>query len=253
MFVGESPDIIKIRETVNRITFIQASSVPVLILGETGSGKEEVAKLIHTNSNHQVRGNFIPVNCASFPHDLIESGLFGYCKGAFTGAETTHDGFFHLAHGGTLFLDEIGDLPLPLQSKLLRALENSIINRVGSTKPESIHINRFIFATNQPIQQLVDSNRFRKDLFYRINAFVIDIPPLRERTEDIPRLVDHLLQELDPAGLTQISRATIDALTQYPWPGNVRELKNFLLRCTACKPGKTITPDDLEPLLGIRK
>jgi DNA-binding NtrC family response regulator len=249
MLIGKTPKIQIIRQTIKKIASQNSHPITVLILGETGSGKDEVAKLFHESSNLCKNVNYVTVNCSAIPSELLENTLFGHQKGSFTGAVTQEDGLFHKAEGGILFLDEIGDLPLPLQPKLLRVLEESKILRVGATKTESIHIQLFIFATNQPLHLLLKNGQFRNDLYFRISSFLINIPPLRERVDDIPLLVEHFLKKLDQTGAMQFSPMTIEVLKQHPWPGNVRELKNVLMRCLTLEQKKLIQPEDVKKYL----
>jgi transcriptional regulator with GAF, ATPase, and Fis domain len=213
----------------------------VLILGETGTGKELLARAIHSMSSRKDRP-MVTINCASLPPSLIENELFGREKGAYTGAMTKMVGRIELADGSTLFLDEIGELPLDLQSKLLRVLEESTIERLGSTK--SLHINvRIIAATNRDIEQEVEEGKFRQDLFYRLNVFPILVPPLRERTEDIPLLAWAFVREFNKRLKSQIEKIPHKArlaLESYPWPGNVRELRNVIERAMILSKDKTL-------------
>ena len=223
----------------------------VLLLGETGTGKERLAQCIHRLSQRH-RHVMVKVNCAALPAGLIESELFGREKGAYTGAMARQVGRFEVANGSTLFLDEIGELPLELQSKLLRVLESGEFERLGS--PRTINVDvRIIAATNRDLADDVRKGRFREDLYYRLNVFPIRIPPLRERQEDIPPLVWAILGELNARmgkRITQVSRKTMDALQRQPWPGNVRELRNILEHAVIVSPGETLTPprfDDARP------
>ena len=213
----------------------------VLLLGETGTGKELLARAIHSMSLRKDRP-LVTVNCASLPPTLIESELFGREKGAYTGAMTRMVGRFEIADGSTLFLDEIGELPLDLQSKLLRVLEDGTFERLGSTKP--LHVNvRIIAATNRDIEQEVKDGKFRRDLFYRLNVFPIVIPPLRERPEDIPPLVRATVKEFQKKmgkEIESIPKKTMQALQSYSWPGNVRELRNVIEHAMILSKGKTL-------------
>ena len=213
----------------------------VLLLGETGTGKELLARAIHSMSLRKDRP-LVTVNCASLPPTLIESELFGREKGAYTGAMTKMIGRFEIADGSTLFLDEIGELPLELQSKLLRVLEEGNFERLGSTKP--LHVNvRIIAATNRDIEQEVKDGKFRRDLFYRLNVFPIVIPPLRERPEDIPLLVRAVVKEFQKRmgkEIESIPKKTMQALQSYSWPGNVRELRNLIEHAMILSKGKTL-------------
>lgn len=208
-----------------------APDTTVAIFGESGTGKEVMARAIHFASARSA-GRLVVVNCAAVPKDLIESELFGHAKGAFTGADTERVGKFELAHDGTLFLDEIGDMPLELQSKLLRVLEEKAFERVGSNRRIEVNV-RVITSTHKDIPAMVREGRFRSDLFHRINAFPLTLPHLRERKEDIPLLISHFLDMFQKnlgKALPGISQAAVDALVDYGWPGNIRELKNCIER-----------------------
>ena len=213
----------------------------VLLLGETGTGKELLARAIHRMSLRKDR-TLVTVNCASLPPTLIESELFGREKGAYTGAMTKMIGRFEIANGSTLFLDEIGELPFDLQSKLLRVLEEGNFERLGSTKP--LHVNvRIIAATNRDLEHDVKNGKFRQDLFYRLNVFPIVIPPLRERPEDIPLLVQAFVKEFQKKmrkEIESIPKKTMQALQSYSWPGNVRELRNVIEHAMILNKGKTL-------------
>ena len=203
----------------------------VLVLGETGAGKEVIAEAIHKTSARRDRP-FIKLNCAAIPFDLLESELFGYEKGAFTGAFAQKVGRFEMADTGTLFLDEIGDIPLALQPKLLRVLQEKEFERLGSGKTHRINV-RLVAATHRNLEEMVTRQQFRSDLYYRLNVFPIVLPPLRERREDIPLLVSHFVEVFSRRMGKQISsipRETLDAFTSYSWPGNVRELQNLIER-----------------------
>ncbi|MDX9708630.1 MAG: sigma-54 dependent transcriptional regulator [Trichloromonas sp.] len=224
---------------------VAASDVTVLITGESGTGKELVARAIHGNSA-RVNKPFLALNCAAIPRELLESELFGFEKGAFTGANERKIGKFEQAHGGSLFLDEIGDMPLELQAKLLRVLQEKEITRTGGVTNIPVDV-RIIAATNQDLQEQVRARGFREDLYYRLNVIPISLPALRERAEDIPLLVDFFLRQLQ-AKQNLITRAcSADALTalqQYPWPGNVRELENAIQRAALLSPNPQLTLDD---------
>ncbi|CAB1075091.1 Formate hydrogenlyase transcriptional activator [Olavius algarvensis Delta 1 endosymbiont] len=226
--VGESPEIIKV---LNQAEKVAAQTTCVLILGETGTGKELLARAIHKMSPRHKR-QMVNVNCAALPGTLIESELFGREKGAFTGAISKEPGRFEVADGSTIFLDEIGDLPIELQSKILRVLEEDRFERLGSSKTIAVDV-RIIAATNYDLQALVHEGRFRKDLFYRLNTFPITLPPLRDRREDIPLLtwtfVNEFVKNMGKV-VNRISKRTMTLLYNYPWPGNVRELKNVIER-----------------------
>ena len=218
----------------------------ILITGETGVGKSAIAKAIHKMSN-RANGPFIEVNCAVLHENLIESELFGYEKGAFTGADNRgHKGLFEAANGGTVFLDEIGDLPLHMQVKLLRVLQQRKVTRVGGTEPIDINV-RVIAATNKNLEQMVREGQFREDLYYRLNVVSVQIPPLRERKEDIVPLLNHFLTVVNQKYHTQktIFSDTIDAFENYPWPGNVRELENVLENLVITTPGDEIRRENL--------
>ena len=226
--VGVSP---KFRAVLDEINMVAAADCAVLVRGETGTGKEVVAQAIHEASTR--RGNrFVAVNCAAIPSGLLESELFGHERGAFTGAVTQAIGRFQTADRGTLFLDEIGDLPLELQPKLLRVLQEQQFERLGSGRTQRVDV-RIIAATNQDLWQMVQERRFRSDLYYRLNVFPIALPPLRERREDIPLLVEHFIQRL--AGrlarpIPHVPDDVMQILQNHAWPGNIRELQNFLER-----------------------
>ncbi|MDZ7374456.1 MAG: sigma-54 dependent transcriptional regulator [candidate division KSB1 bacterium] len=224
--VGQSPAMERVFYLVDRAA---RSDAKVLILGENGTGKELVARAIHMNSA-RAGNRFVAVNCAAVPAELIESELFGHCRGAFTGAYTDTPGKFRVASGGTLFLDEIGDMTLHLQSKLLRALEDGEIYPVGSAQPVAVDV-RFIAATNQDLEEKVRQGTFREDLYYRLNVIRIELPPLRERKEDIPILVDHFMRQICEANKVPLKTMTPSALSlllSHSWPGNVRELRNVI-------------------------
>ncbi len=240
--VIESPVMKRIMDTVQRVAPTDAN---VLITGESGTGKEVIARAIHHLSGRP--GRFVAVACPSIPESLIEAELFGYEKGAFTGAAAPKPGKFELAHKGTIFLDEIGDMPLFAQAKLLRVLQEREVERLGSTKPRKIDV-RVIAATNRDIEQLVREGRFREDLFYRLNVIHIHIPPLRERKEDIIPLANHFLKKFSKRMHKQIqgfTREAIERLAAYDWPGNVRELENAVERAVVLSRTNFILPDDL--------
>jgi formate hydrogenlyase transcriptional activator len=226
--VGASP---ALRIVLSRISKVAPSDSTVLITGETGTGKELVARAIHRRSNRASRA-FVSVNCAAIPRDLIASELFGHEKGAFTGATQQRLGRFELANGGTIFLDEVGDLPAETQIALLRVLQEHEFERIGGTR--RIHADvRVIAATNRDLQVAISAGSFRSDLFYRLNVFPIEIPPLRERGEDIPLLVEYFIDRYArKAGkrITTVDKKTLRLLESYPWPGNIRELQNVIER-----------------------
>jgi len=216
-----------------------------LILGESGTGKEILAKYIHSCSNR--KGPFIAVNCAAIPEDLLEAELFGYEKGAFTGAIKSKPGKFELAEGGTIFLDEIGDLSLKLQAKLLRVLQEKKIERLGGEKSIKINV-RILAATNKDLEKEVREGRFREDLFFRLNVIPLKLPPLRERKEDIPLLAEFFIKKIcEREGIPykKLHPDTIKILTEYSWPGNIRELENFIERLVILCDKEEITPEDL--------
>ena len=219
--IGES---IAIRGLLSLIMKVAPSDSTVLILGESGTGKELVATSIYQHSP-QKDGPFIKLNCAAIPEELLESELFGHEKGAFTGATTFKPGKFDMANSGTIFLDEIGDMPLNLQAKILRVIQEKEFYRVGGSRTIKVDV-RFIASTNKNLERMVQEGTFREDLFYRLNVFTLHLPPLRERKEDIPLLVDHLLSI--NTGKVQISSVALQLLMGYAWPGNVRELKNVI-------------------------
>ena len=215
----------------------------VLIHGESGTGKELVARAIHYNSQRKNRA-FVAVNCAAIPETLIESELFGHEKGAFTDAQTRRIGHFELAHQGTLFLDEISELSPPTQAKILRALQERDFIRVGGSKTVSVDV-RLISATNKNLEEMMSRGAFRSDLFYRINVVPMTIPPLRQRNEDIPLLIQHFLEKHAGAGQKKISPEVMDVLVAYDWPGNVRELENIIERIVVLSCSDTIGPNEL--------
>jgi two-component system response regulator AtoC len=226
------------------------SRVTVLILGETGTGKEHVAKLIHVLSPRNA-GPFLELHCGAMPENLLESELFGYEPGAFTDARKSKPGLFEVAHGGTVFLDEVGEMPLTLQTKLLKVLEQKTLRRLGSTREIRIDV-RIVAATNRDLKQEVQTGRFRADLFYRLNVATIFLPPLRSRPEDIRGLARFFFKELSALfnkPLKPLSRNWLDTLVAYAWPGNVRELKNVIERAVLYAQGAELTMKDLPPEL----
>ncbi|HRL93296.1 sigma-54 dependent transcriptional regulator [Pseudomonas sp.] len=231
--VGTSRAIGQVRQMMQQVADTEAS---VLILGESGTGKEVVARNLHYHSKRR-EGPFVPVNCGAIPAELLESELFGHEKGAFTGAITSRAGRFELANGGTLFLDEIGDMPLPMQVKLLRVLQERTFERVGSNKTQNADV-RIIAATHKNLEQMIETGSFREDLFYRLNVFPIEMAPLRERVEDIPLLMNELISrmEIEKRGSIRFNSAAIMSLCQHDWPGNVRELANLVERMAIMHP-----------------
>lgn len=243
-FVGQSVQIMRIKDLMLRIA---PTTTTVLITGESGTGKEVVARSIHKQSQVS-QGPFVAINIGGVPENLLESELFGYEKGAFTGAVSRKTGKFELANGGTLFLDEIGDMPLALQVKLLRVLQEKIITRLGGTEPIPINA-RIVCATNKDLETMVKENKFREDLFYRLNVVRIQIPPLRERKDDIPLLAHWILQKLNSTMGRKISGFTpqaMDALKKHSFHGNVRELENVLERAIIFTDGEFISDSSLE-------
>jgi DNA-binding NtrC family response regulator len=227
-FIAVSPAMKEIEQTVDQVADSRAT---VLITGESGTGKEVVAKLIHQKSP-RAQQSFVAVSCAALPETLLESELFGHEKGAFTGADFAKPGRFELADTGTLFLDEIGDIPLPIQIKLLRVLQEREFERLGATKPTKVDV-RLVTATNRDLQLAVDEGHFRLDLLYRLQVVEVHLPPLRERKEDIEPLCVHFLQRLSAENgrsLVEVSKEALDLLMKYPWPGNIRELENTMER-----------------------
>jgi transcriptional regulator with GAF, ATPase, and Fis domain len=247
--IGVSPEIARLRAFIPKVA---RSDCNVLITGETGTGKERVAHAIHASSRRAQR-NLVAINCAALPDTLLEGELFGYEKGAFTGAHQRFEGRLKQADGGTLFLDEVGDMTLPSQAKILRAIEQQQFYRVGSRTPESVNV-RVIAATNRNLPELVSTRDFRRDLYYRLNVVGIELPPLRERRTDIPLLFERYLQEYRARYGEETPRPTPEAfelLMQYDWPGNVRELKNVVERILIDSPA-AISPGMLPAYLGIR-
>lgn len=248
--VGSSPAMLEVYKLVARVADGKST---VLLQGESGTGKELIARAIHTNGPRRDKP-FIPVNCGALPDTLLESEMFGYEKGAFTGAVGTKMGLFESANGGTLFLDEIGELGQALQVKLLRVMQDQEVRRVGSTTSTRVDV-RIIAATNRDLEQLVKEGKFRNDLFYRLKVVPITLPSLAERREDIPMLVHHFLQKC-AAGTKHAVRGvlpeTMALLTDYRWPGNVRELENAIERAVSLSHGPLLTPEDLPNVIRQR-
>jgi two-component system response regulator PilR (NtrC family) len=240
VLVGDSPSMQQVRAMIEKVARSQA---PVYISGESGSGKELAARLIHSRSARGESG-FVPVNCGAIPENLMESEFFGYRKGAFTGADSERDGFFQAASGGTLFLDEVADLPLAMQVKLLRAIQEKRVRKVGSVAEEAVDV-RVICATHKNLRECVDKGIFRQDLYYRLNVIELRMPPLRERPEDIAPLAESILLRQQGAGHPGLSSAALKALELYRFPGNVRELENVLERATALGAGDRVELEDL--------
>ena len=236
-----------IRDVRAQILRLARSMAPVAITGESGSGKELAARLVH-EAGSRTDDAFIAVNCGAIPENLMEAEFFGYRKGAFTGADQERDGFFQAANGGTLFLDEVADLPLAMQVKLLRAIQEKRVRKVGATQEEPVDV-RIISATHQNLAQCVAAGRFRQDLFYRLNVIELHLPPLRDRREDVPVLAAAVLERLaERAGLSEVPRlasVTVRYLQSYGFPGNVRELENILERALAFSNGEVINVEDL--------
>jgi two-component system response regulator FlrC len=241
--VGEDPAFLQM---LTRLRRVAASELSVLLSGESGTGKEVLARDVHAHSQ-RARGPFVAINCAAIPKDLLEATLFGYEKGAFTGAQKSQAGKFELANGGTLFLDEIGEMPPELQAKLLRVLQERVVERVGSHQEIALDF-RLVAATNRRLEQAVRDGRFREDLYFRIGVFPLEIPPLRTRVDDIDVLSRHFLKRYSaPAGRpgARLSDAALMRMRQHPWPGNVRELENVIQRALLMADTDDILPDDL--------
>lgn len=247
--IGHSDEVKGLNDFIDRSA--QCNST-VLIEGETGTGKEVVAKLIHSRSP-RTKGPLVIVNCSAIPETLLESELFGFRKGSFTNANANHTGFFESAHGGTIFLDEIGDMPLGIQPKLLRVLQEREITPIGSTLRKKIDF-RLICATNHNLKTLVRENKFREDLFHRLNVLSIRLSPLRNRKDDIPQLVEHfthLYAEKTGRGKISFEKSALDTLLNYPFPGNIRELENIVERIYALNPRDIVNVDDIMNLTQI--
>lgn len=241
---GESPAMLEIRALIERVARTQA---PVYIRGESGTGKEQAARLIHA-SGPRAAGPFVPVNCGAIPDSLMESEFFGTRRGAFTGADRDREGFFQQASGGTLFLDEVADLPLSMQVKLLRALQEKKVRRLGATSEEATDV-RILCATHKDLAAQVSGGAFRQDLYYRLNVISLTMPPLRELREDLPRFVDMLLERYGVSGpRPRLTPAALQLLLGYNYPGNFRELENIIERAVALATGPEIGPDALQLL-----
>jgi Nif-specific regulatory protein len=236
------------QEVFHAVEVVSKSQSTVLIRGESGTGKELIAKAIHYQSTRS-KGPFIKFNCAAIPEGLLESELFGHEKGAFTGAVATKRGRFEMAQGGTIFLDEIGDLPLSLQPKMLRVLQEHEFERVGGEKTLKVDI-RVIAATSRNLEKLLETNQFREDLYYRLNVVPIFIPPLKDRHEDIPELIDYFIKKYGKAAGKNLSftQDAVVALSNYPWPGNVRELENVIERTVVMSGKEVVDAPDLKLL-----
>ena len=241
--LGDSPAMTQLRATIGKLARSQA---PVYISGESGVGKELVARLIH-DQGPRATAPFVPVNCGAIPSELMESEFFGHKRGSFTGAQADKDGLFQAAHGGTLFLDEVAELPIHMQVKLLRVIQEKAVRPIGGRAEVSIDV-RILSATHKNLAKLVDAHQFRQDLYYRINVIELAVPPLRSRREDIPKLAGRVLERLAKDNGATVARLTPDALAallKYAFPGNVRELENVLERAVALCEDHSITPDDL--------
>lgn len=241
--LGESAPLAQARELIGKLARTQA---PVYVSGESGSGKELAARLIHGQGARRELP-FVPVNCGAIPETLMESEFFGYKKGAFTGAEQDRDGFFQAANGGTLFLDEVADLPLAMQVKLLRVIQEKRVRKVGATQEDPVDV-RIISATHQDLARLVEAALFRQDLFYRLNVIELKMPPLRDCREDVPHIAGSILERIarqSGLAVARLSPAALEELMRYDFPGNIRELENILERATALSAGGEIGPDDL--------
>jgi len=235
----------KMQEVFKTVLKAARTGATILLIGESGTGKELIAKAIHYESDRS-KGPFIAINCAAIPENLLEAELFGYEKGAFTGALVSKPGKFELANGGTIFLDEIGDLPLSLQAKLLRVIQDKTFYRIGGTKPIKVDI-RIIAATNKDLEKMVKNGSFREDLYFRLNVIPIYLPPLRERREDIPLLIDYFLKKFNKEYKKNITinKSAMEKLINYSWPGNVRELENTIERLVILAEKEEITLNDL--------
>lgn len=240
--VGMSQPMQLVRQAMAQVT---GRDVNVMITGESGTGKEVVARNLHDFSARS-DGPFVPINCGAIPADLLESELFGHEKGAFTGAVSSRAGRFELAKGGTLFLDEIGDMPLPMQVKLLRVLQDRKFERIGGVKTLDADI-RVIAATHKNLEEMIEAGEFREDLYYRLNVFPIEMPPLRERTGDIPLLLNELVRRLNGLGFdsVRLQSSALESLSQHPWPGNVRELANLIERLAILYPNGVVGVSEL--------
>ena len=249
--IGNHPSMERVLQLVAKVAPTEST---VLIRGETGSGKELVARAVHEQS---MRGDgaFVAINCGALPENLIESELFGHCKGAFTGADAARTGLFQVADEGTIFLDEIGELPLPIQAKLLRVLESREIRRVGDNQTQNVDV-RVVCATHRDLEQMVEEGEFREDLMFRINTFEINVPPLRDRLADIPELAQHLVARFRgeaAAEQTCFDPATLEILKNHAWPGNVRELANVIEHALILCDQLPILPEHLPSHFGTRK
>ena len=246
--ITAAPEMMKVGKTIERVS---SADVSVMLLGASGTGKELLARAVHEKSAR--KGEFIAINCAAIPENLLEAELFGYERGAFTGAVKSNVGKIELAQGGTLFLDEVGDIPLPLQVKLLRFLQERVIERIGGRQPIAVD-TRIVCATHQDLEAMIGDGRFREDLYYRLAEIVVKFPSLAERAGDAVLLARHFVnrfgRELNP-GVQSLSSDAIDAIDAYAWPGNVRELENRIKRAVIMADGKCVTTGDLDLQTGI--
>lgn len=247
LILGRSP---RMQEVLRLLERVAPTGVTVLVYGESGTGKELVARRLHQLSGR--RGPFVAVNCSAIPEGLMESELFGHVRGSFTGAVSDKPGLFEEAHGGTLLLDEVGELPFPLQPKLLRALQEGKVKRVGGNREVEVDV-RIVSATNRDLGAEVAAGRFREDLYYRLNVVALEIPPLRERRQDVPLLAHHFLQKYAAQfgrPVVGFTRETLELLEGHPFPGNVRELENVVERAVALETGEHLSAESLPPHLG---
>ena len=243
--IGNSPEMIDVFKIIKRCA--ETNDKTVLILGESGTGKELVAQAVHFYSRRS-RHPFFEINCAAIPENLLENELFGHEKGAYTDAGRRHKGIFELADGGTVFLDEIGDMPLAMQGKILKAIENKRYRRLGGDRDIAINV-RVIAATNRDLEKMVREGKFRADLYYRLNVMTIRVPPLRERPADIPHLARHFIEIFNQEhnrNIEDISPEALEKLLTYPWPGNVRELRNTIERAIILEDSRVLSPDNLD-------
>ena len=245
--IGQSPAAVQLKKM---IALIAPSDAPAIIYGPTGSGKELVAEALHEESRR--KGRFVTVNCAAIPKELIEAEIFGFEKGAFTGAIKSSTGKFEQAQKGTLFLDEIGDMPADLQTKLLRVLENSVISKVGSNSEIKLDV-RIVCATHKDLNEMVASNKFREDLLFRLNVFPIDVPNLSQRHEDIPEIIEHFIEKkrskIGSSSRPIFDEKALNVLQNYDWPGNIREVRNIVERAMVFFPKTKISDDDVKKYL----
>ncbi len=235
----------RMQDVINTTLRAATSDANILILGESGTGKEVLARAVHAAS-HRAEKPFVPIHCAALPEGLVQSELFGHEKGAFTGAASRRQGRFELAEGGTVFIDEVGDIPPNVQVQLLRVLQERTFERVGGTEPIRVDV-RIVAATNRDLQEAIQQGEFREDLYYRLGVITIELPPLRDRREDIPPLIDHFLKRYAPGRTTEVSREAMDSLMKYHWPGNIRELENVVERAVVLARGDLISTKDLPP------